>query len=158
MLIEADQALKDDLKRMIAQEIAAKAIDDVTRQAFKEEKKRAAQATSINKLNTGRPYVSASNSPLISTANTPYASAASTPIEDDSNVFPNDGIFSRAYDDEDMGAKANFNNMDNTIDVSHIPTLRVHKDHPKGQILGDPKLAVQTRGKIQKASSVQQAL
>ncbi|GKD58139.1 putative ribonuclease H-like domain-containing protein, partial [Tanacetum coccineum] len=48
--------------------------------------------------------------------------------------------------------------MDNTIDVSPIPTLRVHKHHPKDQILGDPKLAVQTRGKIQKASSVQQAL
>ncbi|GJV21142.1 hypothetical protein Tco_1370162 [Tanacetum coccineum] len=40
-------------------------------QAFEEEKKRAAQATSINKLNTGRPFVS--------TANTPYASATSTP-------------------------------------------------------------------------------
>ncbi|GJX11646.1 uncharacterized mitochondrial protein-like protein [Tanacetum coccineum] len=74
------------------------------------------------------------------------------------NVFPNDGIFSGAYDDEDVGVEAGFNNMDNTIDVSPIPTLRVHKDHPKGQILGDPKSAVQTRGKIQKASSVQQAL
>ncbi|GJR71348.1 putative ribonuclease H-like domain-containing protein [Tanacetum coccineum] len=79
-------------------------------------------------------------------------------LEDDSNVFPNDGIFSGAYDDEDVGAEADFNNMDNTIDVSPIPTLKVHKDHPKGQILGDPKSAVQTRGKIQKASSVQQAL
>ncbi|GJZ60452.1 ribonuclease H-like domain-containing protein [Tanacetum coccineum] len=162
MLTEADQALKDDLERMIAQEIVAKTMDDATRQAFEEEKKRAAQATSINKLNTGRPSVGASNSPLVSTANTPYASAASTPTgantEDDSNVFPNDGIFSGAYDDEDVGAEADFNNMDNTIDVSPIPTLRVHKDHPKGQILGDPKSAVQTRGKIQKASSVQQAL
>ncbi|GJT95221.1 ribonuclease H-like domain-containing protein [Tanacetum coccineum] len=194
-LTEAEQALKDDLERMIAQEIAAKAIDDATRQAFEEEKKRAAQATSINKLNTGRPSVSTSNSPLVSTANTPYASAASTPtgantggssfvylggqipidastlpnvdlpidpnmpdLEDDSNVFPNDGIFSGAYDDEDVGAEADFNNMDNTIDVSPIHTLRVHKDHLKDQILGDPKSAVQTRGKIQKASSVQQAL
>ncbi|GJS34112.1 putative ribonuclease H-like domain-containing protein [Tanacetum coccineum] len=174
----------------VDEEIAAKTMDDATRQAFKEEKKRAAQATSINKLNNGRPSVSASNSPLVSTANTPYASAASTPtgantggssfvylggqipidastlpnanlpidpsmpdLENDSNAFPNDGIFSRAYDDEDVGAKADFNNMDNTIDVSPIPTLRVHKDHPKGQILGDPKSAVQTRGKIQKASS-----
>ncbi|GJS27050.1 putative ribonuclease H-like domain-containing protein [Tanacetum coccineum] len=77
-------------------------------------------------------------------------------LEDDSNVFLNDGIFSEAYDDEDVGAETDFNNMDNTIDVSPIPTLRVHKDHPKGQILGDPKSAVQTRGKIQKASSVQQ--
>ncbi|GKF16136.1 hypothetical protein Tco_0061054 [Tanacetum coccineum] len=159
-----------------------------TKQAFEEEKKRATQATSINKLNTDRPSVSTSNSPLVSTANTPYAGVntggssfvylggqipidastlpnADLPIdpnmpdlEDDSNVFPNDGIFSGAYDDEDVGAEADFNNMDNTIDVSPIPTLRVHKDHPKGQIQGDPKSAVQTRGKIQKASSVQQAL
>ncbi|GJR54310.1 putative ribonuclease H-like domain-containing protein [Tanacetum coccineum] len=48
--------------------------------------------------------------------------------------------------------------MDNIIDVSPIPTLKVTKDHPKDQILGDPNSAVQTRGKIQKASSVQQAL
>ncbi|GJT27415.1 putative ribonuclease H-like domain-containing protein [Tanacetum coccineum] len=79
-------------------------------------------------------------------------------LEDIFNAFPNDGIFSRVYDDKDVGTEADFNNMDNTIDVSPILTLRVHKDHPKGQILGDPKLAVQTRGKIQKASSVQQAL
>ncbi|GKA00979.1 putative ribonuclease H-like domain-containing protein [Tanacetum coccineum] len=48
--------------------------------------------------------------------------------------------------------------MDDTINVSLIPTLRIHKNHLKDQILGNPKLAVQTRGKIQKASSVQQAL
>ncbi|GJS05826.1 putative ribonuclease H-like domain-containing protein [Tanacetum coccineum] len=194
-LTEAEQALKDDLERMIAQEITVKAIDDATRQAFEEKKKRAAQATSINKLNTGRPSVSTSTSPLVSTANTPYASAASTPtgansggssfvylggqipidastlpnadlpidpnmsdLEDDSNVFPNDGIFSGAYDDEYVGAEADFNNMNNTIDVSPIPTLRVHKNHPKGQILGDPKSAVQIRGKIQNAYSIQQDL
>ncbi|GJW36522.1 putative ribonuclease H-like domain-containing protein [Tanacetum coccineum] len=79
-------------------------------------------------------------------------------IKDDSEVFPNAGIFSGAYDDEDVGAVADFNNMDNTIDVSPIPTLRMHKHHPKDQILGDPTSTVQTRGKIQKASSVQQAL
>ncbi|GJT07263.1 putative ribonuclease H-like domain-containing protein [Tanacetum coccineum] len=195
MLTEADQALQNDLERMIAQEIAAKAMDDATKQSFEEEKKRAAQATSINKLNTSRPSVSTSNSPMVSTANTPYASPTSTPtgtntggssfvylggqipidastlpnadlpidpnmpdLEDDSNVFPNDGIFSGAYDDEDVGAEADFNNMDNTIDVSPNPTLKVHKDHFKGQILRDPKSTVQTRGKIQKSSSVQQAL
>ncbi|GKB20670.1 hypothetical protein Tco_0854593 [Tanacetum coccineum] len=103
-------------------------MDDATRQAFKEEKKRADQATSINKLNTGRPSIIASNSPFVN-------------IEDDSNVFPNNGIFSEAYDDEDVGVEADFNNIDNTINVNPIPTLRVHKDHPKDQILGDPKLA-----------------
>ncbi|GKF30069.1 hypothetical protein Tco_0096411 [Tanacetum coccineum] len=200
-LTEAEQALKDDLEKLVTQEMVAKATDDATRQAFEEEKKkiasqkRAAHATSINKLNTGRPYVSASNSPLVSTTNTPYARVASTPtganagessfvylggqipidastlpnadlptdpnmpdLEDDSDVFLNEGIFSGVYDDKDKGAEADFNNMDNTIAVSPIPTLRIHKDHPKGQILGDPKSAVQTRGKIQKATSVQQAL
>ncbi|GJX58251.1 putative ribonuclease H-like domain-containing protein [Tanacetum coccineum] len=80
-------------------------------------------------------------------------------LEDVTDTLPNDGIFNGAYDDdEDVGAVADFNNMDNTIAVSPIPTLRIHKDHPKGQILGDPTSAVQTRGKIQKASSAQQAL
>ncbi|GKE99831.1 hypothetical protein Tco_0023182, partial [Tanacetum coccineum] len=59
------------------------AMDDVSRQAFKEEKRRiasqkkAAQAISTYKLSTDRPFVSTDRS-SISTANTPYVSAAST--------------------------------------------------------------------------------
>ncbi|GJW55517.1 ribonuclease H-like domain-containing protein [Tanacetum coccineum] len=55
-MTEDEQVLHDELEKMIAQEVIAKALDDATRQAFKEEKrniasqKRAAQATSINKL------------------------------------------------------------------------------------------------------------
>ncbi|GJR23716.1 putative ribonuclease H-like domain-containing protein [Tanacetum coccineum] len=192
-MTEDEQVLHDELEKMIAQEVVAKALDDATRQAFEEEKrniasqKRAAQTTSINKLSTGRSS--------ISTATTPYVSAASTPtganagessfvylrgkipidastlpnvdlpidpnmpdLKDDSDAFSSDGIFNGAYDDENVGAVADFNNMDDTINVSPIPTLRIHKNHPKDQILGDPKSAVQTRGKIQKASSAQQAL
>ncbi|GKG00580.1 hypothetical protein Tco_0302270 [Tanacetum coccineum] len=64
-------------------------------------------------------------------------------LEDVTDTLPNDGIFYGAYDDdEDVGAVADFNNIDNTIAVSPIPTLRIHKDHPKGQILGDPTSAV----------------
>ncbi|GKE34414.1 putative ribonuclease H-like domain-containing protein [Tanacetum coccineum] len=193
-MTEDEQVLHDDLEKMIAQEVVATALDDATRQAFEEEKrniasqKRAAQATSTNKLSTVRSYVSTTTTPYVSAASTPTGinagessfvylggqipiDASTLPnvdlptgpnmpdLEDVSNAFPNDGIFSRAYDDDDdVGAEADFNNMDNTIDVSLIPTLRVHKDHPKGQILGDPKLALQTRGKIQKASLVQQDL
>ncbi|GJW16845.1 putative ribonuclease H-like domain-containing protein [Tanacetum coccineum] len=214
---ESEQDLQDELEKMVTQEFAAKAMDDVSRQAFEEEKRRiasqkkAAQATSTNKLSTDRPSVStdrpsvSTNRPSVSTdrpfvstdrSNIPYVSIASTPIvenagessfvylggkipidastlpnadlpidlnmsdlEDASDTLPNDGIFNGAYDDdEDVGAVADFNNMDNTIAVSPIPTLRIHKDHLKGQILGDPTSAVQTRGKIQKASSAQQAL
>ncbi|GKD50830.1 retrovirus-related pol polyprotein from transposon TNT 1-94 [Tanacetum coccineum] len=51
-------------------------------------------------------------------------------LEDASDTLPNDGIFNGAYDDdEDVGAVADFNNMDNTIAVSPIPILRIHKDH-----------------------------
>ncbi|GJY59638.1 hypothetical protein Tco_0459530 [Tanacetum coccineum] len=50
-MTEDEQVLCDDLEKMIAQEVIAKALDDATRQAFEEEKrniasqKRAAQAT-----------------------------------------------------------------------------------------------------------------
>ncbi|GJX49426.1 putative ribonuclease H-like domain-containing protein [Tanacetum coccineum] len=59
-MTEDEQVLHDELEKMIAQEVVAKALDDATRQAFEEEKrnvasqKRAAQATSINKLSTIR--------------------------------------------------------------------------------------------------------
>ncbi|GKE67685.1 hypothetical protein Tco_1521846 [Tanacetum coccineum] len=197
---ESEQDLQDELEKMVTQELAAKAMDDVSRQAFKEEKRRiasqkkAAQATSTNKLSTDRPSVS-TDRPFVST-DRPSVSIASTPtgtnagessfvylggiipidastlpnadlpidqnmpnLEDASDTLLNDGIFNGAYDDdEDVGAVTNFNNIDNTIVVSPIPTLRIHKDHPKGQILRDPTSVVQTRGKIQKDSSAQQAL
>ncbi|GJR95990.1 putative ribonuclease H-like domain-containing protein [Tanacetum coccineum] len=214
---ESEQDIQYELEKMVTIELAAKAMDDISRQAFEEEKRRIAskkkvtQATSTNKLSTDRPSISTSrpsistdrpsistDRPFVSTdrSNTPYVSAAITStsanagessfvylggkipidastlpnvdlpidpnmpdLEDASDTLPNDGIFNGSYDDdEDVGAVTDFNNMDNTIAVSPIPTLRIHKDHPKGQILGDPTLAVQTRGKIQKAYSAQQAL
>nr|GEU50031.1 hypothetical protein [Tanacetum cinerariifolium] len=39
-------------------------------------------------------------------------------------------------DDEDVGAEADFTNLEKTITVSPIPTTRVHKDHPMTQIIG----------------------
>ncbi|GKG09733.1 hypothetical protein Tco_0338479, partial [Tanacetum coccineum] len=38
-------------------------------------------------------------------------------LEDASYTLPNDGIFNGAYDDEDVGTVANFNNMDNIIAI-----------------------------------------
>nr|GEV92758.1 putative ribonuclease H-like domain-containing protein [Tanacetum cinerariifolium] len=40
---------------------------------------------------------------------------------------------------------ADFTNLETTITVSHILTIRVHKDHPVTQIIGDLSLATQTR-------------
>nr|GEX52694.1 uncharacterized mitochondrial protein AtMg00810-like [Tanacetum cinerariifolium] len=47
--------------------------------------------------------------------------------------------------EEDVGAKADFSNLETNISVSHIPTFRVHKDHPVTQIIGDLTLAPQTK-------------
>nr|GEV05984.1 hypothetical protein [Tanacetum cinerariifolium] len=38
---------------------------------------------------------------------------------------------------EDVGAEVDFFNLETIIFVSHIPTTRVHKDHPVTQIIGD---------------------
>nr|GEW88620.1 ribonuclease H-like domain-containing protein [Tanacetum cinerariifolium] len=48
-------------------------------------------------------------------------------------------------DEEDVGAEANFTNLETSIIVSPIPTTRVHKDHPVAQIIGDLFSATQTR-------------
>ncbi|GJX62666.1 putative ribonuclease H-like domain-containing protein [Tanacetum coccineum] len=55
------------------------------------------------------------------------------------------GIFSGAYDDEDVGAEADLNNLETTMNVSPIPTTRIYKDHPKNQIIRDINSATQTR-------------
>ncbi|GJZ56566.1 hypothetical protein Tco_0611759 [Tanacetum coccineum] len=74
------------------------------------------------------------------------------------------GIFGNAYDDQDLetlntpyadqsvGAKADFNNMEPSTIISPIPTTIVHSIHPKAQITGDPKAAIQTRGMTKKNS------
>ncbi|GJY54816.1 putative ribonuclease H-like domain-containing protein [Tanacetum coccineum] len=64
-----------------------------------------------------------------------------------SNVTPMDdtGIFGNAYDDEDVGAEADLNNLETTMNVSPIPTTRIDKDHPKDQIIRDFNSAIQTR-------------
>ncbi|GKB82837.1 putative ribonuclease H-like domain-containing protein [Tanacetum coccineum] len=50
-----------------------------------------------------------------------------------------------AIDNEDVGAEADMNNLDTTIQVSPIPTTRIHKDHPLNQVIRDLQLATQTR-------------
>nr|GEY31096.1 retrovirus-related Pol polyprotein from transposon TNT 1-94 [Tanacetum cinerariifolium] len=53
-------------------------------------------------------------------------------------------IFNDVYGDREVGVEADTNLELSTV-VSHIPTTRVHKDHPKEQIIGDLNLTAQTR-------------
>ncbi|GJW36501.1 putative ribonuclease H-like domain-containing protein [Tanacetum coccineum] len=50
-------------------------------------------------------------------------------------------------DDENVGAEADMNNLDTTIQVSPNPTTRIHKDHPRNQVIGYLQSATQTRNK-----------
>ncbi|GJZ79951.1 uncharacterized mitochondrial protein-like protein [Tanacetum coccineum] len=54
-------------------------------------------------------------------------------------------IFDFSRNDEDDGAMADMNNLDTTIQVSPIPTTRIHKDHPLDQVIRDLQSATQTR-------------
>ncbi|GKF48732.1 ribonuclease H-like domain-containing protein, partial [Tanacetum coccineum] len=50
-----------------------------------------------------------------------------------------------SYDDEDVSAEADINNLDTNIHVSPISTTIIYKDHPVKQIIGDIYSAPQTR-------------
>nr|GEV49248.1 putative ribonuclease H-like domain-containing protein [Tanacetum cinerariifolium] len=84
--------------------------------------------------------------------------AASTPVPaigqistNSTNIFnaagPSNTADNITYsdDDEDVGAEADFTNLETTVTVSPILTTRVHKHHPVTQIISDLSLATQTR-------------
>nr|GEV03719.1 uncharacterized mitochondrial protein AtMg00810-like [Tanacetum cinerariifolium] len=54
-------------------------------------------------------------------------------------------------DEDDVGAEADFNNLETTITVSPIPITRVHKDHHVTQIISNLSSATQTRSKTKVA-------
>ncbi|GKD99657.1 hypothetical protein Tco_1387641, partial [Tanacetum coccineum] len=113
-----------------------------------------AKASSTNLVNTGSiPVSTASPHEGVS------LSDPTNPEEDDSEIPPlediyqhsTEGIFTTSsYDDE--GTVADFTNLEIVVNVSPIPTSRIHSTYPKALILGDPNSAVQTRSKLHKSS------
>ncbi|GJS86499.1 putative ribonuclease H-like domain-containing protein [Tanacetum coccineum] len=108
-------------------------------------------ANSTNRNSTVSPSVNI-DGPSINTASENINNGSSninivSPIPNDSSMqsLEATGIFSSAYDDEDVGAEADLNNLEITMNVSPISTTRIHKDHPKDQIIGDINSATQTR-------------
>nr|GFC95575.1 hypothetical protein [Tanacetum cinerariifolium] len=49
--------------------------------------------------------------------------------------------------DEAIRVEANVSNIETTISASPTPTLRIHKDHPKSQIIGHVDTPIQTKHK-----------
>ncbi|GJV80940.1 putative ribonuclease H-like domain-containing protein [Tanacetum coccineum] len=100
-------------------------------------------ATSTNRVATVSPSVSAVRQSFDNPDDLPTDPLM--PNLEDTTDLLNTGIFSGAYDDEDEGVEADLNNLETTVNVSPIPTTRIHKDHPKDQIIGDINSATQTR-------------
>ncbi|GKA24606.1 putative ribonuclease H-like domain-containing protein [Tanacetum coccineum] len=148
---EEEQVFMDELKRLKRQEKEANEEAEALR---KNTVRTPAKTSSTNIVNTV--------SIPVSTANAHeglYLSDPTNPEEDDSEIPPlediyqnsNDGIFTTSsYDDE--GAVADFTNLETVVNVSPIPTSRIHSSHPSALILGDPTSAVQTRSKVNKSS------
>nr|GFA39544.1 ribonuclease H-like domain-containing protein [Tanacetum cinerariifolium] len=50
-----------------------------------------------------------------------------------------------SHNADDVGAEADINNIESIISFSHIPTTRIHKDHPTSQIISDLSSTTLTR-------------
>nr|GEZ02610.1 hypothetical protein [Tanacetum cinerariifolium] len=56
--------------------------------------------------------------------------------------------------DESNGVEADVSNMETTITASPTPTLKIHKDHPKSQIIGPVDTLIQTRHKSKEEEEI----
>nr|GEU86971.1 hypothetical protein [Tanacetum cinerariifolium] len=85
--------------------------------------------------------------PLNATASPTHGKSSfidSFQLHDDPKILELEDIID--FDDEDdVGAEADFNNLETSITVSPIPTTRVHKDHHVTQIISDLSSATQIR-------------
>ncbi|GJR73317.1 putative ribonuclease H-like domain-containing protein [Tanacetum coccineum] len=70
------------------------------------------------------------------------------PVDPNMSALEDYSIFDSSKDDEDVGAETDMNNLDTTIQVSPIPTTRIHKDYPIDQVIGDLQSATQTRNML----------
>ncbi|GKB60086.1 putative ribonuclease H-like domain-containing protein [Tanacetum coccineum] len=159
---QEDQAFLEELERLKRQEKEASDAAEAFRKEF-------AQCTEDLLLQAGAARATITNT--INTVSTPISTASPSNVfsdggpdlnnndQDDSqipaleDIYNNlsDGIFTNAsYDDE--GAVADFTNLVTIVNVSPIPTSRIHSIHPATQILRDPTSAVQTRSKVHKSS------
>nr|GEW54236.1 hypothetical protein [Tanacetum cinerariifolium] len=127
---QEDQAYRDELDRLMSQEKKASDAADALRKEFK--------------------YGCMDQIGVTKVGSTNSSNTVSKPV----NAASISGTFStdRPSSLQNVGAEVDFNNMESSTIVNPIPINRVHLDHPKDHILGDPKSVVQTRGMAKKSS------
>ncbi|GJU28105.1 putative ribonuclease H-like domain-containing protein [Tanacetum coccineum] len=142
-----DQAFLDELERLKRQEKEASDVAEALRKEFAKDTEDflpqagAAIASSTSTVNTAStPVSTASASGGLSFTHLTNTNQDDSEIPDlkESYDNPNDGIFTNAsYDDE--GAVADFTNLETIVNVSLIPTSRIHSIHPSTQISSSNK-------------------
>ncbi|GJS09193.1 putative ribonuclease H-like domain-containing protein [Tanacetum coccineum] len=168
---EEEQVFMDDLERLKKQEKEAYEEAEALRKKFETLviKEGVAKPSSTNIFSTVSTPAKASSTNPLNTASIPVSTASpykglspADPThseEDDSEIPPlediyqnsTDGIFTTSsFDDE--GAVADFTNLETVVNVSPIPTSRIHSTHPRALILGDLNSAIQTRSKVNTSS------
>ncbi|GKD78023.1 putative ribonuclease H-like domain-containing protein [Tanacetum coccineum] len=137
----AEDAVADDAGKKITEDPANEG-ERNSQEKEGEASNKEGYANSTNRDSTVSPSVSAVGQSFTNVDDLP-----TDPLMPDLEVATdllNTGIFGGAYDDEDVGAKVDLNNLETTMNVSPIPITRIHRDHPKDQILGDINSSTQT--------------
>nr|GFC20112.1 hypothetical protein [Tanacetum cinerariifolium] len=96
------------------------------------------------------PEGSGNSNPAASTSNPPADQMDTLTVETPIPTFE-DTLGNTTYSDESNGEEADISNMKTSITASPTPTLRIHKDHPKSQIIGPVDTPIQTRNKSKEA-------
>nr|GFA63378.1 hypothetical protein [Tanacetum cinerariifolium] len=103
-------------------------------------------------LTVGQNYLNSTNTfsaagPLNAAASPTYGKSSfidASQLSDDLDMLELEDI-TYSDDEDDVGAETDFNNLETSIQVSPIPTTRVHKDHHVSQIIGDLSSTTQTK-------------
>ncbi|GJR72417.1 putative ribonuclease H-like domain-containing protein [Tanacetum coccineum] len=145
---ENEQALKNVLDKMMDQEKEATKQSDAVRKEF--------EAQCNRELFQGKDTKSSSTNSLLLLAHQLMLLVHQELLMmlDHHFAFDDEDLdtYNSPFADQVMGAEANFNNIEPSTIVSPIPTTIIHSIHPKDQIIGDPKSAVQTRSMSKKNS------
>jgi hypothetical protein len=145
---DEDQAIQDELNRMLLQETIAKSYEDDQRRAYEAEKKKAKGTDSTLPQSTADPFESTSQ--ILDTSNWKNANDLHDPtmpaLEDTDDELEQEGIFSDSNKDPDL------TNLEDNLEVSPTPNLRIHKDHPVSKIIGPSNSGVLTRTKAKNMS------
>ncbi|GJR62252.1 putative ribonuclease H-like domain-containing protein [Tanacetum coccineum] len=161
---EEEQVFMDELERLKRQEKEAIKEAKNLRKKFETLviQEGPTKTSNTNIFCTVSVLAKASSTNLVNTVSIPVSTASpneglslfdpTNPEEDDLEIPPlediyqdsTNGIFTTSsFDDE--GAMTDFTNLETVVNVSFIPTSRIHSSHPSALILGDPTSAVQTR-------------